>query len=36
MNLHEIAWRILTGNTDKENVDVRKVFCLFRIVMDPD
>ena len=36
MKLHDLAWRVLTNDQEVEQVDVRKVFCLFRIVFDPE
>ena len=31
----EIAWKILTNEKDTQQIDVKKVFCLFRILLDP-
>lgn len=34
--VHELAWKILTNEQEQvEEVDAKKVFCFFRIILDP-
>ena len=36
MRLHDLAWTIMTNEQDIEQIDVRKVFCFMRILLDPE
>jgi len=35
VQLHDLAWRVLCLDESGDAIDVKKVFCLFRIAMDP-